>query len=431
MGTLKQNWAGNVKFTHAKVEYPSTESEIQKMVYRAATEKKKIRVIGSGHSFTQLCATKYVLMSLDNYQGLVSVQRDKHIATVKGGTKLSILGEILHKEGLAMENMGDIDAQSIAGTISTGTHGTGTAFGTISTQVIAIKFINGKGEIISCSNQNNPELFKAIQVSLGALGIITEITIQCIPSYKLLIDNKKEKLADVLETLEHRKAIHRNFEYYWIPHTDTAWTKTTNIIEEGEPERDTFLNKMSELIVENYLFLGFCELAKVIPSFNKTVAKITANSVPTMSKINYSHKVYATTRIVKFTEMEYNIPQESFKDAVKDMKKLISKNKYDVHFPIENRWVKKDDIMMSPAYGRDSAYIACHMYHKKDNTKYFRDLEEIFRSYGGRPHWGKQNTLNVNDVEKMYPMFPVFNKHRLEQDPNGVFMSPYLKNLIG
>ncbi|WP_417264861.1 D-arabinono-1,4-lactone oxidase [Brumimicrobium sp.] len=427
----RKNWAENVEWTPNQIAFPSTELDIQNLVLKAANDRNKIRVIGTGHSFTELCKTEQILLSLDEYQGLVSVDKKKCQVTVKGGTKLKLLGELLWKEGLAMENLGDIDAQSIAGTICTGTHGTGTDFGTISTQIIALRLINGKGEIKSCSPTENPELFKAAQVSLGVLGVITEITLQCVPSYKLLVTNRKEELEEVMSSISERNRQNRNFEYYWFPYTQTVWTKTTNIAESGEPDKDTYLNYASELFLENYTFKALCAFAKTFPSKNKMVSKIVAKAVPTMKKLNYSHRVYATMRLVKFTEMEYNVPAEAYQDVMKEIVQLVNSEKFAIHFPIESRWVKADDIYMSPAYGRDSAYIACHVYNKKDNTEYFKALEAIFRAYGGRPHWGKSHTLTQQDVIDLYPKYPEFNKIRKEQDPDGIFTSPYIKQLIG
>lgn len=425
-----KNWAGNVDLQSNQIVYPSTESEIQQAIINAANQRQQVRVIGTGHSFSALCQTKDVLLSLDKYQGLIAVDKDQCLATVKAGTKLKLLGELLWKEGLAMENMGDIDAQSIAGTISTGTHGTGTSFGTISTQIVALKIINAHGEIKRCSPTENPNLFKAAQVSLGALGVITEITLRCIPSYKLLIKNRKEKLTSVLDSIAERNEQNRNFEYYWFPYTDTVWTKTTNVAESGDPDKDSYFNYLSELLVENYSFKAICEWARMFPSQNKMVAKLSAQSVPTVDKLNFSHRVFATMRLVKFKEMEYNVPADAYQDVMKEVVKLVNSKNYNIHFPIENRWVKEDDIYMSPAYGRKSAYIACHVYHKKDGTAYFGDLETIFKKYDGRPHWGKIHTLTGEDVRDRYPMFDAFNTLRKKEDPDGMFLNPHLKRIF-
>ncbi len=427
---LSENWAQNVEWTPAEIAYPSTELEIQEIVLRAANDRKKLRVIGAGHSFTALCETDSILMSLDSYQGLISVDHDRCQATVRGGTRLKLLGELLFQEGMAMENLGDIDVQSIAGTISTGTHGTGKSFGTISTQVVALKFVNGKGELVSCSVTEETDLFRAAQVSLGLLGIIIEVTLQCVPVYTLLLQNHKESLDAVLSTVDTRNDENRNFEYYWLPYTKTAWTKATNITTE-KPDRTSFLNYWTEFVLENYSFKVLCEIARLFPSQNQRISRIVAMSVPTGRKVNYSHKIYVTQRLVKFTEMEYNIPAEAYQEVWKEVVRTINRGRFDVHFPIENRWVKGDDIFLSPASGRDSAYIACHVYQGKDFRDYFHTLEEIFRSFGGRPHWGKMNTLTADDVREIYPEFSRFERIRQLHDPDGVFINPYVEMLLG
>lgn len=426
-----KNWAGNVKWNPSEICYPKTENEIQNIVIKAVNDRKKIRLIGTGHSFSKLCKTDQITISLDNYQGLISTDKELCQATVKAGTKLNELGDLLFQEGMAMENLGDIDVQSIAGTISTGTHGTGTAFGTISTQVTALKFINGKGEIVKCSTSENSELFFAAQVSLGVLGIITEVTLQCIPNYKLVLYTQKESLESVLKNLDDRNSKNRNFEFYWFPYTTTTFTKTSNIVSETDVDKVNIFNYWSEYFIENYSFKLLCEIARMFPSQNQRISKICASTISSVKKVAHSHKIYATQRLVKFTEMEYNIPADAYTDVWTEVQKLVNSGKYNIHFPIENRWVKGDNIMMSPAYGRDSAYIACHVYQNKENSEYFEALEEIFKAYDGRPHWGKINTLQTKDIIDRYPQFSTFMKHRQDQDPDGIFVSPYIQQLLG
>ena len=425
-----KNWSGLEKWNPSEILLPRSEEAIQQIVKTELDKKRKIRIIGSGHSFTKLCVTDDILISLDNYQGLVQVDKSSHQATIKGGTKLKKLGELLNAEGLAMENLGDIDAQSIAGTISTGTHGTGANFGTISTQVRAIRLVNGLGEIIVCSIEENVELFKAAQVSLGALGIITQITLQCMPSYKLKMVYEKSSLSEVLKTYQSINQSTRNFELYWMPHTNTVLTKKANITNE-EIDKIGIGSFFQEYILENIGFKIFCEFAYHFPSKNKWISEVSAKTLSTVIKRAYSHNIYATVRAVRFNEMEYNIPIEAYEEVMKEIQRSFEKNGFKVHFPIENRFVKGDDIYLSPAFGRDSAYIACHVYSKKKYKDYFQKMEDIFRAYGGRPHWGKLHTQNANELLQLYPKMPDFLKHRVEQDPEQVFISPYLKSLLG
>ncbi|MCB0632257.1 MAG: D-arabinono-1,4-lactone oxidase [Saprospiraceae bacterium] len=424
-----QNWSKRFQWQPQQVAYPRSEEEVQQIVRQALETGRHIRMIGSGHSFNPLWVTDEVLISLDEYQGLISVDQEQKTATVKAGTKLHRLGELLFEHGLAMENMGDIDAQSIAGTISTGTHGTGLHFGTISTQVRALRFVNGKGEIVMCSATQNPNLFKAAQVSLGVLGIITEITLQCVPAYRLELRSRKEELSEVLATLPERHRDNRNFEFYWFPYTELAWTKTANIARD-QPDKVNVVNYLTEYFLENYAFKVLCEGARMVPALNKSVARISAASIPDVRKVFHSHKVYATQRLVRFNEMEYNIPLEAHESVFREIIRTVNKNNFNVHFPIENRVVKGDDAWLSPAYERDSAYIACHVYHKKDWKPYFDALETIFLAHAGRPHWGKMHTLKAGQLAERYPMFEQFLQHRAEQDPEGVFLNDYLRKCL-
>ncbi len=424
-----KNWSRKIQWTPQLVAYPKTEQEVRDLVKSAYQKNQKVRIIGSGHSFNPLWVTDQVLISLDEYQGLISADPVTMTATVKAGTKLYQLGDLLFEQGMAMENLGDIDRQSLGGTIGTGTHGTGMDFGTISTQVIALHLVNGKGELVKCSETENRELFKAAQVSLGALGIITSITLQCVPAYKLELWNRKEDLEDVLTTFTDRIQQNRNFEFYWFPHANKVWTKTSNIATD-QPDKVSLTNYLSEYVLENYVFKILCELARLAPSLNPAVSKISVGSIPNIRKVFHSHKVYATQRLVRFNEMEYNVPLKTHGEVLRDIIKTVNKGKFAVHFPIENRVVKKDDIYLSPAYERDSAYIACHVYNKKDHRPYFKALEEIFLAYGGRPHWGKMHTLKSDRLRDLYPKFSEFNEHRQAQDPKGLFLNDYLTDLF-
>ena len=283
---------------------------------------------------------------------------------------------------------------------------------------------------MACSKNEQPDLFKAAQVSLGALGIITEVTLQCVPAYRLALQNKKEDLVAVLAHIKERNSQNRNFEFYWFPYTETVWTKSSNIAAD-QPDKVSFLNYFTEYVLENYAFKLFCEVAHKIPAWNKGVSKISAASISNVKKVYHSHKVYATQRLVRFNEMEYNIPAEAHEEVLKEIIKAFKQRNFPIHFPIENRFVKGDDIYLSPAYGRDSAYIACHAYAKKDPLPYFKAMEEIFRAHDGRPHWGKMNHLTVEDVRELYPKFDQFLKHRNAQDPDNLFLNPYLQSLFG
>lgn len=329
-----------------------------------------------------------------------------------------------------MENMGDVDLQSIGGAISTGTHGTGTAYGNISTQVRRLTFINGYGELIICSQEKDPSIFKAAVLSLGTLGIITQITLQCVPAFNLELVLKRDKLKTVLNNLERYNLENNHFEFYWFPNTSIVMTKSVNRTSKKE-EKKSFKEYFQEVVFENQAFKAICECSYRFPSLTNKISRLAANTVSEFKKVKNSHNVFSTERRVLFNEMEYNIPIEAYKDVKKEITKWINKNNSTILFPLESRFVKGDDIYLSPAYKRDSAYIAIHVYHKKEFHNYFSALETIFKAYGGRPHWGKIHTQTLQTIEKLYPEFETFRTIRKQHDPHGLFLSPYMETIFG
>jgi FAD-linked oxidoreductase len=423
------NWSGSVQCNPKEIVKPSSIEEIQEVVRKCAAGKASIRVVGSGHSFTGLVGTNGTLMSLDSYQGLENIDVQNKQAVVRAGTKLKALGETLLNNGLAQVNLGDIDVQSIAGATSTGTHGTGVKLGSVATQVIEITLVTAKGEVLVCSEMQNKEIFKAAQVALGALGIVTKVKLQLVPAYKLKYVKEKLNLDECLNNLEKYKTENRNFEFYWFPHTNTIQAKMLNITEE-EPLKGSFMKYFNDMVLENGAFKVLSELCRIFPSFSKTVSKISAGAVSTGLDINYSSRIYATPRLVKFQEMEYNLPAEHAVQVIKEMRDSINKNNFRVHFPVEVRFVKGDDIYLSPAYQRDSVYIAVHMYKGMEYKTYFDAMETIFKKYNGRPHWGKMHTRTAAELSQLYPMWGKFQEIRTQLDPEGLFMNDYLKRLM-
>lgn len=426
---MKKNWSGHVHWKNARIHQPSSEAAVVSLVKTALRNKQKVRAVGSAHSFSPLCQTDDLLISLDNYQGIISIDKAKKEVSVKAGTKLNTLNQLLHQEGLALANMGDIDVQSLAGALSTGTHGTGTSFGNLSTFITSIRFVNGLGEVKTCSKNESTSLFKAAQIALGSLGIITAITLKCVDTYCLELEIGADSLEQVLNQYTSINANNRNFEFYWFPNTDKVMTRTANISRQA-PAHNPMKNFVQEVVLENALFKLACECSYYFPKTSNWISRFSANTIGEHSKRAYSHQVYTTARWVRFKEMEYNIPVTAYTEVKKEITKWINKHNKQVMFPLENRFVKGDDIYLSPAYQRDSAYIAVHIYNKKDHRYYFNHLEQIFKAHQGRPHWGKMHTLTKEELQERYPMFNVFNKIRKEQDPHAVFVSPYLASLF-
>jgi FAD-linked oxidoreductase len=400
------------------------------LVKTAASQSRQIRVVGAGHSFTPLAQTDDILVSLDQWQGIESVDPAQHQVTVRAGSRLAYLGNELLDKGLAQENLGDIDVQSIAGAISTGTHGTGIRFGTLATQVIGLTLVTAQGEVLECSQEQHPELFKAAQTSFGTLGIIAKVTLRTVPAKRLHYHVQRERLSVVLAQLERYKQEHSHFEFYSFPYSE--WTQVKFMDETDEPaDKSSLLSTLNKVVLENWVYWLISETCRIVPPFCKTACHISTAGIATVDEVNYSHRLFATPRMVRFQEMEYNLPAEHFTDALMQVRESIVRQRIRVHFPIECRFVKGDDIWLSPAYQRDSAYIAVHMYKGMPYEDYFRTCEAIYQPYQGRPHWGKMHTLDHQTLAQRYPRWQDFLRIRQQLDPQGLFLNGYLRTLLG
>lgn len=444
-----QNWSTSVRSAPEAVVRPAGMEELVKLVEVYAREERHIRVVGAGHSFTPLVSTDDVLFSLERMQGIESIDREKNTVTVWGGTRLHKLGDDLLANGLAQENLGDIDVQSIAGAISTGTHGTGTHLGTLSTQVAGLTLVTGTGEVLQCSEQMHPEIFKAAQTSLGTLGIIAKVTLRVVPARLLRYQGRRERLDGILANLERYKQENTHFEFFWFPHTDWVQAKFLNVQSPGSEAREngqlasgspprarrrplaSAMSTFNKVVLENWVYWVISEMCRLAPPFCTTASKISAAAIASIDEVDYSHRLFATPRMVRFQEMEYNLPAKHLPQALERVRQTIRDQKINVHFPVECRFVRGDDIWLSPAYERDSAYIAVHMYRGMPYTPYFRLVEAIYQDYQGRPHWGKMHTLDSHAFSRLYPRWDDFLRVRQQLDPQGVFLNAYLRELLG
>jgi FAD-linked oxidoreductase len=425
-----RNWSGSVRCSPRELAKPRDLDELVRLMGEWGRAGRNVRVVGDGHSFTPLVKTDDVLLSLDNMQGVESVDAERQTVRVWAGTRLKRLGDDLLARGLAQENLGDIDVQSIAGATSTGTHGTGIRFGSLSTQVAGLTLVTASGQLLDCSEQQHPDIFKAAQVSLGALGIIAAVTLRVVPAQRLHFTTRREHIDSVLANLDRYKSENSHFEFFWFPYTPWAQVKFLNETD-APPSPANLLSTLNKLVLENGVFWLLSESCRLVPPISRTASHISALGLATASETDYSHRLYATPRAVKFQEMEYNVPAADFPAVLSEVRERIARERFNVHFPIECRFVRGDDIWLSPAYGRDSAYIAVHMYRGMPYERYFRAVEPIFQPYGGRPHWGKLHTLGAATLSARYPHWDDFRRVRVALDPNGIFLNDYLCRLLG
>lgn len=424
------NWSGDVTCSPGQVVTPRNLDALVDLVQKTALANGKLRVVGAGHSFSPVVATDHTLVSLARLRGLAEVDRDARAATVLAGTTIRDLGGLLGQHGLALENQGDIDRQSLAGAVSTGTHGTGIAFGSISTQVRALTLVTATGEQLTCSPTHEPEIFKAAQVSLGSLGVLTRIRLQCVPSYILRDVRKNVDLATCLADFEDSCRRHRNFEFWWFPYSDRAATKALDLAPTPRP-RSTLQRVVADKVLETGVFWAASEAVRLFPGLSRPVARFASRAMSETDHADHSHRIFPSARDVRFNEMEYAVPVERGPDCLRELKAFIERRRVRVHFPIEYRVVAADDIWLSPFYRRDSAVISVHMYAGMPYQEYFAGCESIFRNHRGRPHWGKIHTLTSHDLKDMYPEWHRFHDLRRRLDPNGMFLNDHLTRIFG
>jgi len=431
-----QNWSRSVTATPRQFDRPATEAEIETIVEEAADAGETVRVAGSGHSFSPVVPSDHRLVSLERHAGLVDVDRDAMQVTVKAGTTLSDLNRELAERGLALANLGDIDRQSVAGAFSTGTHGTGLDFGVLATQIAAIRLVTVDGKF-RWIEPDDGDLFRAAQVSLGALGIITAYRIDVEPAYDLCLRRRRLPLEFVLDNLDEFHDAHRNWEFFWFPHTDEAIVKTFDEVPPGEsagaddgPNASDALDSLGAR-AENAAWESICRLGTRFPRTASAGSKLASWTLSEKTEVGPSHEVFANPRNVRFRETEYGVPLEEMPTVLSEIRELLSERNLPVQFPIECRFVGADEPYLSPAYGRDSGFVAVHTYYRKEIPEYFRRCEEIFAARDGRPHWGKEHSKTVEYLADQYPEWDRFQEFRRKYDPEGVFLNDHLSAVFG
>ncbi|MFI5061055.1 MAG: D-arabinono-1,4-lactone oxidase [Actinomycetales bacterium] len=432
-GAQWRNWARTEKIRPARVERPVDAAAVQRAVNAAARQRMRVKAVGSGHSFSGIAVAPGVLLDLENLSGVLAVDEERGRVTLAAGTPLHQLPRLLRPYGLALENMGDIDRQTIAGATATGTHGTGGGFGGLATQIVALTLVTGKGELMTISETSNPELLPAARLGLGALGVIVDLTVRCVPAYLLQAVERPEPLEATLAGYLDRSAGQDHFEFYWFPHTETALTKTNTRLPLTSPRASLpwLARWVDDELLANGLYRGVCALGTVapaiVPPFSRLAQKLTGNRDFT----DDSPRVFVTNRTVRFREMEYALPRAAVPEALLQVKALIEKRGWRISFPVEVRSASADDNWMSTAYGRETGYIAVHRYYREDPHPYFREVERIMMAHDGRPHWGKMHDRDADSLRAVYPRFDDFLAVRDRLDPDRLFGNEYLDRVLG
>lgn len=432
-GALWRNWARTESARPIRVERPSSPGAVQRAVRAAAGSGLPIKAAGAGHSFTGIAVAPGVLLELDDLSGLVEVDRERRLATVLAGTRLSDLSRLLSPHGLALQNLGDIDRQTISGAISTGTHGTGIGFSGLAGRVRGVSVVTGDGSLRRISVDESPELLPAFALGLGALGVLVDVTLECVDAFVLSAVEAPEPLEATIADAERRARSVDHFEFYWFPHTRVALTKTNTRMPTGSARAPLAPVKrwVDDDLMANGVYRAVCAagtlLPVAVPSLNRAATRLTGSR----RFADHSHRVFTTTRTVRFAEMEYALPVAALPAVLEELAALIEERRWRISFPLEIRFAAADNLWLSTASGRESAYVAVHRYYRDDHEPYFRAAEEIFRRHSGRPHWGKIHYLGADELRELYPHFDDFVGLRNEVDPRRVFANAYLDRVLG
>nr|WP_308250934.1 D-arabinono-1,4-lactone oxidase [Nonomuraea rhizosphaerae] len=421
------NWARNQSATPAEVRTPASAGDVVRAVRDAATGGRRVRMVGTGHSFTGVALTDGIMLRPDALTGLLSVEDDR--VTVRAGTPVRVLNELLDGRGLALANMGDITEQTVAGAIQTGTHGTGRDTGGLADQVVGLEMVRADGSVVSCGP--GEDLFDAARVGLGALGVLTAVTFRAEPAFLLRNRRRRMTLSGILDSLDDLTARNEHLDFFWLPHTDACLVKTNN--RDPGPARPpgAFKHWLDNVFLENTLFGAACAVGGRLPGLIPRINGVSAAALGSSEAVDASYRIFTSRRDVRFLEMEYAVPREHLGEALRETRALVERMGWGITFPVEVRVTPASTAWLSTAYGRASAYVACHIYRPTPNPAYFEGVEEIMTRLDGRPHWGKLHTRDASYLEKVYPRFADFVALRDRLDPERLFGNAYLETVLG
>lgn len=428
-GDTWTNWGRNQSCVPAAWDRPTSEDELAAAVRAAAAEGRTVRAVGAGHSYSSIACTDGHLVDLSGYDRVLHADTSTGVVTVQAGITLRALNQELAARGLAMEVLGDIDYQSIAGALSTGTHGPGIRCPAPSARMLGCRLVAGDGTVVTATPDQDPQLWSAARVGLGALGVLSEVTLQTVPAFRLHTVEEPMRMDRVLAQLDQLVDGNDHFGMFWFPGSDVALVKRSNRTDEPIRPRDPRRAWFDDVLVDNHLFGAACKVATRVPAVGRAIVAGAAGK-GRHEWVDRSDRVFATPRLVRVVEMEYSIPREAFQDAFERLRRLAA-GLGNITVPVEIRWTAGDDIPLSHATGRDSAYLAVHMYRGVPYDQYFQAVESIMSDHDGRPHWGKLHFQSAETLAPRYPAWDEFQEVRARMDPEGRFRNPYTDRVLG
>jgi L-gulono-1,4-lactone dehydrogenase len=425
-----RNWSGELSCRPSRVERPVNTVEVAAVVARAADEGQRVRPVGTGHSFTPLVLTDDVLVDLSTMDAVLHADREALLVRVQAGIPLGRLADELVRRGLAFENLGDIDVQTVAGAMATATHGTGAELGNLASQVVALQLVDGTGHVHELTADDG-DRFLAARVGLGALGIVTEVTLRVLPAYTLRGRDRVEPLEDVLDAFHDRVGAHRHFELFAFPYSDRALTRTNDVVDGPPAPPGPARAWVQDRLLTTYGLEAISRTGRrvpaAIPPLNRLVSRL-GGSAP---RVDHAHRIFASPREVRFTEMELALPRDAAVPFLREVLDLLERERFPVNFPIEVRTAAGDDALLSTAHHRDSCYVAVHNFVGLPSDDYFAAVWELAQPYEPRPHWGKRHPATAAELAPRYPAWDRFAAVRADLDPHGRLRNPHLDHVLG
>jgi L-gulono-1,4-lactone dehydrogenase len=425
------NWTGDQTCNPATIVRPKCLDEVTEAVRHARERDLTLRVAGAGHSFTDTVLTSGMLLSLDHMNRVLQVDRESELVRAEAGISLRTLSERLDDEGLALPNLGDIDAQSLAGATATATHGTGIRHQNISAGIVSMELVLADGSVVEVGEQDDPDALRAARVSVGALGIVTAIALRTVPAFNLHAVDRPRPLFEVLESIDELAESNDHFEFYNFPHSDIALTRVNNRVEDPPRPRSRAKAWMDDVLVVNHLLALVCRTGRRLPWMIPRLSRLAPRLAGTSERVDRSYLIFSSRRDVRFTEMEYALPRAHAVSAVQAVRQIVERNDFSVTLPMEVRFVAGDDAFLSPAHGRETCYLAVHMFEGMEWASFFRSVEAAMVDLGGRPHWGKRHFQDAASLSPLYPDWDRFGSVRARLDPLGRFTNAYLERVLG
>jgi FAD/FMN-containing dehydrogenase len=422
-----QNWAGNIRFSPNKIARPRNTQEVVELVETG----RKIRCIGSGHSWSELAPTDDILMATDALNRILSINKVENTATIQAGAKLEDLNIELWNKGYAFSNLGSIARQSLAGAVSTATHGTGLNHKILGSMVTSFKLVKANGEILDVDKTKDSELFKTALISLGSLGIFTEMTINIVPKFQLRersgLMNFEEVCDNILDWVKEENHI----KMWWFAHTNKMMVYRYN--KTYEPVNDTkFRQKLMDEWVSVYFYRLMLWWSNRKPIRRKKMnQKIVNGRLPDVNRIERGYKVFNVPEPPVHRETEWAFDINLAPTLLREYRNMIEEKGHLINFIQEIRFVRGDDFALSPCYGRDSVYVGAYNADNRGWNELLADFEELAIKHNGRPHWGKEFNVGTDYLKSVYPKWDEFVELRKEMDAAGLFANPMIEKMFG